>query len=219
MKRFCLGVLALLCLLTACSANNTTVPEITAASEADSRVVRPLPFSVDPNRLEDCTVAVSLNAGDAYLDDTGKMQMKVTIYDYALFDMVDIAGLAVGDRVMLHGEAVSVSQLERKEDGSVHINGGWDAGGYTLFQNGETVFYEVSCNDQPYWTPLGTAVVPVSENFLFTDTSNLEVGTAVFYPGDFLVNDPGIVYPFVPNNTTIRIENGKIVTMHRTYMP
>lgn len=37
--------------------------------------------------------------------------------------------------------------------------------------------------------------------------------------GDFLTDDAGIIYDFVPGNTTITVENGYVVTMTRCYIP
>ena len=36
---------------------------------------------------------------------------------------------------------------------------------------------------------------------------------------DFLVEGAGINYDFTPYNTTIRTENGKVIEMHRIYIP
>lgn len=43
------------------------------------------------------TQAVSLKKGDVYVDDTGALQMDVTVYTYDCYDMVDMASLEVGE--------------------------------------------------------------------------------------------------------------------------
>lgn len=236
MKKTIISILALVCLLTACSAEKTpaapaptqhtttqtateNTPAPTAAPTVAPNVVIPLPGTVDLSHLDNCTVAVSLAQGDAYLDDTGMMQMQVTVYDYECFDMVDIAQLAVGDVIVLHGQAVTISQLERSETGSILINGGLDLGGHELVSREDTVYSETNYNDRKFFLEVGNVSIPVSPDFVFTDTSNLDVGAVLFYPGDFLIDDPGITYPFTPYNTTITIENGKVIAMERVYIP
>ena len=53
----------------------------------------------------------------------------------------------------------------------------------------------------------------------FYDSSDLDRGEVTYYPGDFLTDNAGIVYHFVPDNTSIVIENGMIIEMYRSYMP
>lgn len=69
--------------------------------------------------------------------------MKVKIYDYELFDLVDISLLEVGSIIVINKELVEVVSLERNELGTVIINGGLDAGGYELVTDGYGVFYSV----------------------------------------------------------------------------
>lgn len=235
MKKTIFALLALCCLLTGCFAGKpasdtptqtsaiqpsaeTTAPA-TSAPTTPPNVVTPLASTIDLDHLDHCTVSVALSEGDAYLDDSGKMQMRILVYDHEYFDMAALSQLAVGDIIVLHGDAVTVSQLDRTESGAIHINGGLDNGGYTLLSTEDTVYYESGYNDHPYYLEVGFATVPVSQDFLFTDSSDLDAGTVTFYPGDFLVEDPGIRYPFHPYNTTITIENGEIIAMNRVYTP
>ena len=65
----------------------------TGKEENNAKVINPLPETLDVNALDNCTVAVSLEKGNAYVDDSGKMVMDVTVYSYELYDMADIAAL------------------------------------------------------------------------------------------------------------------------------
>ena len=231
MKKTFFALLALGCLLTGCSAgkpasDTPTIPpstetpvSTTSAPTTPPKVVIPMASTIDLDHLDNCTVSAALSEGDAYLDDSGKMQMRFIVYDHEYFDMVSLSQLTVGDTIVLHGDAVTVSRLERTENGAIHINGGLDNDGYTLLSTEGTVYYESGYNDQPYYLEVGFATVPVSQDFRFTDASDLDAGTVTFYPGDFLVEDPGIRYPFHPYNTTITIENGEIIAMNRVYTP
>ena len=138
MRKMMICMISLLCLtvaLSGCSgkSNNTSTSaaseETQAVTEPSSEnwketepvtdvertgvVIKPLPMAVDIANLDECTVAASLEEGDFYLDDDGKAQMKFTVYDYDVYDLVDIANIAAGDVIVLHGDDVVVNSVER----------------------------------------------------------------------------------------------------------
>ena len=57
-----------------------------------------------------------------------------------------------------------------------------------------------------------------STDFVYHDTSDLDMGEILYYPGSFLIGEV-TDYHFTPGNTTIRVENGQIMEMHRIYTP
>lgn len=188
-------------------------------NEPNENVISPLPATLDINALDNCTVAVSLEKGDAYVNDDGKMVMDVTVYAYDLYDMVDIASLKETDVIVRKNEEVKVTELERLKSGLVRINGGEENGGFDLFSNDSTVYYEIGMNDIKAYYELGSATLPVSDEFEYVDKSDLDKEAKTYFPGDFLTDDAGIEYNFTPNNTSIVIENGTIIKMNKTYMP
>ena len=209
------------------SSNQVETEELNKETEiADTEIknketevaVSPLPNHIDINNLDNCTVAVSLEKGDAYVDDTGAMQMDVTVYTYDLYDMVDIATLKEGDIIIIRGEEVKVTSLERT-DRVLLINGGLDEGGYEFATDETTVWYESGYSDIKSYYEVGKATIRVSADMNFYDRSDLDKGEVIYYPGDFLTDNAGIVYHFVPNNTSLVIENGMIIEMYRNYMP
>ena len=195
----------------------TTLPTKIPAPAA--KTIAPLPVTIDMNNLTDCTVAVSFNKEDVSVDENGMMQLKVKVYTYDLYDMVDIAMLAEGDTILLRGEEIVVNSLVRTEHGSVQINGGLDAGGYELITTEKTVYFETGYSDVKTYYELGEATLQVSERFTFTDKMDLDKGTVTYYPGDFLTEEAGIFYFFTANNTTIVIQNGQVISMERNYTP
>lgn len=195
----------------------TQNPSSTATPEPV--VIAPLPVTIDMEQLDNCTVAISLEEGDAYVDDTGAMQMDVTVFAYDLYDMVDIALLKEGDIITIREEEISINSLERNENGTVSINGGLDKGGHELRTDDNTVFYEYGYSDVKFYYELGKATVRVSTEFIYTDASDLDKDAVIYYPGDFLTDKAGIDYHFNPNNTTITIRDGFIVEMNRVYAP
>jgi uncharacterized protein YcfL len=185
----------------------------------NAKVISPLPETLDVNALDNCTVAVSLEKGNAYVDDSGKMVMDVTVYSYELYDMVDISTLEENDVIVRQNKEVKITGLERTDSGLVRINGGEENGGFDLVSNDNTVYYESGMNDAKAYYELGKATIPVSVDFRYFDESDPEKEEKSYYPGDFLTDDAGIEYNFTPNNTSIVIENGYIIRMNKVYMP
>lgn len=223
MKRLVFLLLAFSCLLYGCAAAPEaaptaaeTIPQTTAAPA----VILPLPVAIDPARLENAAIPVSLEQGDAWVDDTGFMQMHVTVYAYDLYDAADIARLEVGSRILLRGEEIEVTELSRTEYGNVVLNGGLDVGGYELRSDDSAVYYETGYSDMKSWYPIGEATIPVSQDFQYRDSSDLDRGEPmIYYPGDFLIDGTGIDYHFTPQSTTLIIGDGMVIGMDRSYTP
>ena len=58
--------------------------------------------------LADAILFISLKEGDAYVDDSGIMQMDHKVYIYDRYDMVDVANLNVGDTIVRYSGKVVV---------------------------------------------------------------------------------------------------------------
>ena len=207
--------------LAGCSSETKeTAPEAkTETEETKVTVISPLPETLDIDNLDNCTVAVSFEKGDAYVDDNGKMMMDLTVYAYEVYDMVDIAELEENDVILRQGEEIEITKLERLDTGLVRINGGEEEGGFDLFSDDSTVYYEMGMNDAKAYYEIGNITLPVSTEFEFVDNSDLDVGEVIYYPGDFLIDDAGFLYHFVPHNTSVVIDNGVIVKMDRRFVP
>ena len=222
-------------LLTGCAASQkgngeNEIPSDIAASKAmvssdtdsteqleETHTITPLPDTTMEN-LSDAILSISLDEGDAYVDDSGRMQMDLKIYTYYKYDMVDIANLKVGDTVVRHFGEVKVVSKEQNEAGTIFINGGLENGGLDLVTDDCGIFYETGFNDVKNWYEIGEATIRVSVDFKGYDNADLEQGEVIIYPGDFLI---GAVtnYDFTPYNTTIRVEDGQIVEMNRVFIP
>lgn len=207
MKKISVIFTALFLLLAGCASAQTD----------PAQKISPLPDATMEN-LTDAILSVSLAEGDAYVDETGKMQMDLKIYSYDCYDMVDISNLKVGDILVKHSGKVQVTSIEQNDAGTIYINGGLDNGGFDLVTDDCGVFYEMGYNDHKNWYQVGEATIRVSADFKGSDCADPELGEVVIYPGDFLV-DAVTNYDFTPYNTTIRIEGGQIVEMNRRYIP
>lgn len=189
----------------------------TTEQAASASKIYPLPDTTMDN-LSDTILSISLEEGDAYVDDTGKMQMDVTIYSYDKYDMVDISTLKAGDTLVTHAGEMEILAVEQDPSGTVRINGGLDEGGMDLVTDDSGIFYETGYNDHKSWYEIGYATIRVSVDFIFTDNADLEQGEVIYYPGSFLIGEV-TNYDFTPTNTTIRIADGQIVEMNRVYTP
>lgn len=214
-----LGSLLTLCVFAGCNTKPEDKPSDNIAVDNEVKVVNPLPASIDMDALDNCTVAVSLEEGGAYVDDEGKMVMDVTVYAYDLYDMVDISSLAENDVIVRLSEEVKVASIERLDTGLININGGEENGGFSLISNDSTVYYEVGMSDAKAYYEIGKATLPVFAEFVYTDESNLDAEPVEYFAGDFLSEDVITEYNFNPNNTSIVIQDGYIVAMKKVYTP
>ena len=96
----------------------------------ETKRIEPLPEDLDLNALTDATVAASFGAEDISEKD-GKTEITLTVYDYDVYDMVDIAQLAVGDTIVVDGKDMVVTSRE-DENGFVTINGDLEQGGVLI---------------------------------------------------------------------------------------
>ncbi len=192
-----------------------TLTFVRAKAETEPRIVAPMSETVD---LNDGAYSVAFNRDD--LKD-GTLD-HVHIYTMDQYDIADIAALEVGDSIIIDGKTVEITDLNRSEGGWLEINGGLLEGGYDLSLMEEDNCYRVRLDDDyPTYTDHGEVTMTLDENVTFNDTWSLE-------------RDPVIVTGipevekairesenehFFEDNTTIRLEGGKVVEIIRTYVP
>ena len=217
MKKMLLLLVAVCLLVSGCGKSEQDTVKEEPKQEIPAVTVNPLPDTTMEN-LNDAILSVSLEEGDAYVDDTGIMQMDVKIYTYDKYDLVDISALKEGDTIVTHAGEVEVTSLDRSEGGILYINGGLEEGGFDLVTDDSGIFFETGFNDAKNWYEVGEATIRVSVDFLGYDNADPEQGEVVIYPGDFLIGEVEN-YDFTPYNTTIRVEEGQIVEMTRIFVP
>ena len=182
----------------------------------EAKRVEPMPESLDPQALTDATVAVSFGADDISETD-GKTELTLTVYDYDIYDMVDIAQLAVGDTIVVDGKDMVVTSRE-DENGFVTINGGLEQGGVDLTSDDSGVYYTVGLDDTKSYHELGKVTVPVAEGFVLTDNSDPDHPDETYAASDLAklaASEPG----FTANNTLATIEHGELTVLARSYTP
>jgi hypothetical protein len=222
--------------LTACTATSAvssvgSTPAMSASSAAQSAqsqpaagaTVRPLPATLKSDALDGCTFAASFNPKDVYLNDDGALVVHMTVYDYELFDPVEISALKPGDTIVLGGNAVAIQSIDQNEYGLISINGGIEENGYNMvFDDTSNCCNEVELDGFHRFFAVGEATVPVSQEFTLTDDSDLENPGVVTLPGDFLTQ---MAQPdaeenqFSAYNTTVTVSGGKIESIHKIFVP
>lgn len=190
--------------------------EQTEQPAQEAKRIEPLPESLDLNALTDATVAASFGTEDISEKD-GKTEITLTVYDYDVYDMVDISQLAVGDTIVVDGKDMVVTSREDK-DGFVTINGGLEQGGVDLTSDDSGVYYAVGMDDAKSYHELGKITVPVAEGFVLTDNSDLEHPDATYAASD-LAKLAGESVGFTANNTLATIEHGELTVLARSYTP
>ena len=214
MKKLIAVILALICVfgLFGCNADEV-VPDV---SDSTGAKISPLPTTLDVENLEDATVAVSLEKGDFYADENGNLMMNVTVFTYDLYDMVDIGMMKEGDTFVSGQNEILISSVERDESGLVLINGGLDNGGIELKTDDATVYYETGYSNVKSFYELGKVSLPVSADFVYSDTSDLNNDAITMNAEEFMNAD--IDYNFTADNTTIQIAGGFVTALTRVYM-
>ena len=236
MKKLLAVILALVCIfsLAGCNSNQSSADisqnqegtktdisenEQTDTTDDESAVIMPLPVSVNLEQLEDAIVSISLEKGDFYANENGTFMMDATVFVYDLYDMVDVSLMKEGDTIMLGQKEVVISSVERKDNGCVLVNGGLDNGGFDLYTENNTVYYEQGYSDVKSYYEIGKITLPVSSDFVYTDTSDMDNDAVIMNAEEFLNAEEDMVYYFNANNTTIRIENGEVAELNRKYVP
>ena len=101
MSVFC-AVMSLVLVMAGCAKNEEVTEdvqnqeEVTEKSNQESGVIMPLPSTVDVNDLSDCMVSVSFDKEDIVADEDDNVELKVKVWTYDLYDMVDISMLSKG---------------------------------------------------------------------------------------------------------------------------
>lgn len=184
--------------------------------EDGAKRVEPMPEAIDVNTLTDAMVAASFDES-AIEEKDGKTWLNLEVYDYDLYDMVDIAQLAVGDTFVAGGKDLRVESVE--DDGGFKlINGGLESGGVTLATNENGVYYEVGMDDAKCYRELGSVTLELADDCTVTDASDPaqpEKSFSVSELAQLCTDAVGISAA----NTVVTVSGGKIVAIARTYTP
>ena len=191
-----------------------------ALAEVAVNRVEPLPPTLDTEHLTDCMFYAAFASDDVYLNDDGALVIHMTVYDYELFDLVDIANLAVGDTIVIDGAEQTVASIQADEEsGYLLINGGYDEDGYTMTTDENGVYYVMDVNDSRHYRALGEATLRVDQEFTMEDSSDLDSPEKILYAGDLLTDIAPYDVSFFPDNTLVTFAGGFITKIEVFYVP
>ena len=187
---------------------------------ASAGTVEPMPVDIDVNHLADGVYPAAFDPGDVLSGASGVFMNAVHIYTKDQYDAVDINLLASGDTIVVEGQAIEVETVEREDD-IVIVNGGSDAGGCVLWiEDGSNVYVIVQDDDFATYTERGTTTLMLDTAAIYTDSADIERDpVTVDYPGICDALQASGSYGFDCYNTTLRIEDGKVIEIERVYNP
>ena len=150
-----------------------------------------------------------------------------------------IEKIAVGDELVIEGKTVAIATLEKDEYDNLLINGGmYKKDGYTLShyepdpEDDEEYFPDcwmsIVDNDYHTYTDHGTFNLPLADNVTFTDKWDMDM--AAYDAGREPLTAEGIEAVtkaitesdhdiFYENNAEVVIRDGRIVEIHRDFVP
>ena len=121
----------------------------------------------------------------------------------------------------MNGIPFVVETLER-DDGDLLINGGLDNDGLTLRAFDEDNCWKVVMEDDySTYTERGDSALPLADSVTFTDGWDIEKEPVTVTGAEAVAEAIAgtEMDAFIPQNTTVRVEGGKIVEIVRAYMP
>jgi len=176
-------------------------------------------LTISGNNIEDGTYYSYLDPHTAYTAGDGSIKISGMIYTYDIYDIVDIANLAVGDIIQYMNKDVAVLSVNR-DNGFIDINGGMDSGtGFTI----------ISMDDLNGWRTYTYDDYP--DYYAATDiiTFTVEPGTVLKdglygmpYDSPQVVAFDGILSYMSSDDfwdCDITLVNGKVTEIYRAWRP
>ena len=189
-----------------------------AEETAEAAVIAPQD-SLDVSRLEDGVYPVAFDRGDVFAGASGVFMNAVHVYTVDVYDIVDVNTMEAGDTLVVAGVPMTVESIDR--DDYLVINGGPDEGGVYLASREDVNGYMVvGDDDYPTYTEQGVTALALDPAATFTDAWDIDAEpVTVACDGIVEAMQASAFDYFSEYNTTIRVENGKVVEITRSYMP
>ncbi len=190
------------------------------AVNPEFKTIAPMASDIDVNKLPDGIYPVSFNRGDVLGGASGIFFNAAHVYTQDWYDIVDVNSLKVGDTIIVDGEEVPVLSLEENEYG-IEVNKDQNATWFVLATREDSNgFFIQGLDDMTTYTDLGVTTLVADSSATFIDAWDIEsVPVTVPYEGIVEAIQSSANEYFVPYNTTVRIEGGKVVEINRVYVP
>ena len=175
------------------------------------------PLESAESAVADGGYAVAFSAADLKKTEDG-YTLTAEIYDYDRYEMEEIDNLKQGDRIQICKQPVTVESIIA-EDGTVHINGGTEAGGVDLVED-DGIYRTNGSDGQPLYYDLGSLTLSLSKDCTFEDQADLQgesEGAVYEYP-ELSAAIEKIGEPFRAVDTVITVRMEQIVQIIRYRM-
>lgn len=175
------------------------------------------PLESAESAVADGGYAVAFSAADLKKTEDG-YTLTAEIYDYDRYEMEEIDNLKQGGRIQICQQPVAIGSITR-EDGTVHINGGTEAGGVDLVED-DGIYRTNGSDGQPLYYDLGSLTLSLSKDCTFEDQADLQgesEGAVYEYP-ELLAAIEKSGEPFRAVNTVITVRMEQIVQIIRYRM-
>ena len=193
---------------------------VVLAEEPTAKIITPNNPEIDIEALADGEYPAAFEPAD--LADG---ELTFTVYWEDTFDVVEISQLAPGDTLYVGDTVVDVETVEQ-DDGDLLINGGLDNGGVTLRPYDEDNCWRAVLEDDYHtYFNWGETTLPVSDDVTFTDGWDIEKDPVTVTGAEAVAEaiteaiTGAEMDAFIPENPTVRVEDGRIVEIVRVYMP
>lgn len=165
------------------------------------------PLESAEDAVADGGYAVAFSAADLKKTEDG-YTLTAEIYDYDRYEIEEIDNLKQGDRIQICKQPVTVESIIA-EDGTVHINGGTEAGGVDLVED-DGIYRTNGSDGQPLYYDLGSLKLSLSKDCTFEDQADLQgesEGTVYEYPElPAAIEKSGEPFRAVDTVITVRME-------------
>ena len=185
----------------------------------EDNAIKPIDFVIDLENVGDQMLSVSFDKDSFFYGPDETLLLELVVYDYEQFDSRDVNELKEGDVISLLDEDIVIETIDALESGDVMINGDLEFGGHILRGDVTGMFHEIVENDHKKFYEVGNISLSFSDDFVFVDDSDLDNMGLEYDLDDFLAEEPPFFFNFSPLNTTVCIKDGKIVEIHRIYIP
>lgn len=175
------------------------------------------PLESAESAVADGGYAVAFSAADLKKTEDG-YTLTAEIYDYDRYEMEEIDNLKQGGRIQICQQPVAIGSITR-EDGTVHINGGTEAGGVDLVED-DGIYRTNGSDGQPLYYDLGSLTLSLSKDCTFEDQADLQgesEGAVYEYP-EMLAAIEKSGEPFRAVDTVITVRMEQIVQIIRYRM-
>lgn len=165
------------------------------------------PLESAESAVADGGYAVAFSAADLKKTEDG-YTLTAEIYDYDRYEMEEIDNLKQGGRIQICQQPVAIGSITR-EDGTVHINGGTEAGGVDLVED-DGIYRTNGSDGQPLYYDLGSLTLSLSKDCTFEDQADPKgesEGTVYEYPEvSAAIEKSGEPFRAVDTVITVRME-------------